>query len=200
MDRLANAADAGGEVPAGALPEHGQEPSRASWAERTETGTEGQCEPIGDRLLPEYLSFQADIQGDLEGRSHLEQNLLDPMAWIVTAPHPLLTAAQVNTQVEFDRTFRTIVREHGYRGKRVLYVSGLHIDISPQAGQRFPLTKFVPWAAFVQQPDGSHETWSRSNCWRDCGNSPARIPIRSTWKMPSAGWARPTEIKITLAG
>jgi hypothetical protein len=40
----------------------------------------------------------------------------------------------------------------------VLYVSGLNIDISPDLGQRFPLTKFVPWAAFVQQPDGSHAT------------------------------------------
>ncbi len=119
---------------------------------------EGQREAIGQRLLPEYFRFKRDIQGDLEGRSHLEQNLFDPMAWIVTSPHPLLTAAQVNTQVEFDRTFRTIVREHGYQGKRVMYISGLHIDISPQPDQRFPLTKFVPWAAFVQQPDGSHYT------------------------------------------
>ncbi len=119
---------------------------------------DGQREPIGDRLLPEFFRFKRDIQGDLEGRSHLEQNLFDPMAWIVTSPYPLLTAAQVNTQVEFDRTFRTIVREHGYRGKRVVYISGLHIDISPQAGQRFPLTKFVPWAAFVQQPDSSYQT------------------------------------------
>jgi len=116
---------------------------------------------LGDRLLPEYFRFKRDIQGDLEGRSHLEQNLFDPMAWIVTASHPLLTAAQVNTQVEFDRTFRTIVREHGYQGKRVLYVSGLNIDISPQPGQRFPLTKFVPWAAFVQQPEGSQDTWEQ---------------------------------------
>ena len=120
--------------------------------------TEGRREPISDRLLPEYFRFKRDIQGDLEGRGHLEKNLFEPMAWIVTALHPLLTAAQVNTQVEFDRTFRTIVREHGYQGKRVLYVSGLNIDISPQPGQRFPLTKFVPWAAFVQQPDGSHYT------------------------------------------
>ncbi|TVR63158.1 MAG: hypothetical protein EA420_08065 [Candidatus Competibacteraceae bacterium] len=118
----------------------------------------GRREPIGERLLPEYFRFKRDIQGDLEGRSHLEQNLFEPMAWIVTAPHPLLTAAQVNTQVEFDRTFRTIVREHSYQGKRVLYVSGLNIDISPDLGQRFPLTKFVPWAAFVRQADGSHTT------------------------------------------
>lgn len=137
-----------------AAPELRRQMEQAGWME-------GRREPIGDRLLPEYFRFKRDIQGDLEGRSHLEQNLLEPMAWIVTAPHPLLTAAQVNTQVEFDRTFRTIVREHGYQGKRVLYVSGLHIDISPKAGQRFPLTKFVPWAAFVQQPDGSHETWEQ---------------------------------------
>lgn len=132
-------------------------PELRQWMEE-ESWSDGRSEPIGQRLLPEFFRFKRDIQGDLEGRSHLEQNLLDPMAWIVTSPHPLLTAAQVNTQVEFDRTFRTIVREHGYQGKRVLYISGLNIDISPQAGQRFPLTKFVPWAAFIQQPDGSHDT------------------------------------------
>jgi hypothetical protein len=119
---------------------------------------DGRREPIDGWLLPEFFRFKRDIQGDLEGRSHLEQNLFDPMAWIVTSPHPLLTAAQVNTQVEFDRTFRTIVREHAYRGKWVFYISGLNIDISPQVGQRFPVTKFVPWAAFVQQPDGSYYT------------------------------------------
>jgi len=69
-----------------------------------------------------------------------------------------LTAAQVNTQAEFDRAFRTIVKEHGYQGKKVVYIAGLHIDISPQPGQLFPLTKFVPWAAYIQDSDGSHQT------------------------------------------
>ena len=93
-----------------------------------------------------------------------------------TAPHPLLTAAQVNTQVEFDRTFRTIVREHGYQGKRVLYISGLHIDISPQPGQRFPLTKFVPWAAFVQQPDGHHYTLEQTELFAQLRAQPIENP------------------------
>lgn len=137
---------------------------------------DGRNEPIGERLLPEFFRFKRDVQGDLEGRSHLEQNLLDPMAWIVTSPHPLLTAAQVNTQVEFDRTFRTIVREHGYQGKRVVYVAGLNIDISPQPGQRFPLTKFVPWAAFVQQPDGSHRTLEQSELWVRLREQPSDNP------------------------
>ena len=80
------------------------------------------------------------------------------MPQIVTAKWPALTAAQINTQIEFDRTFRTIVKEHGYRGKKVLFIAGLHIDISPDIGQLFPLTKFVPWAAYVQDRDGYYYT------------------------------------------
>lgn len=152
-----------------AAPELRRSMEQAGWEE-------GQREPIARRLLPEYFRFKRDIQGDLEGRSHLEQNLFQPMAWIVTSTHPLLTAAQVNTQVEFDRTFRTIVREHGYQGKRVMYISGLHIDISPQPDQRFPLTKFVPWAAFVQQPDGSHYTLEQVELFAQLRAQPSENP------------------------
>jgi hypothetical protein len=91
----------------------------------------------------------------LEIHGYLEQNLLPAMAFIVTSKAPLLTAAQVNTQVEFDRTYRTLVKANGYRGKQIVFISGLHIDISPREGQLFPLTKFVPWAAFVQKQDGT---------------------------------------------
>jgi hypothetical protein len=37
-----------------------------------------------------------------------------------------------------------------------LFISGLNIDISPRAGLPFPLTKFVPWAAYVRLRDGRH--------------------------------------------
>jgi hypothetical protein len=40
----------------------------------------------------------------------------------------------------------------------VLFIAGLHIDISPDIGQLFPLTKFVPWAAYVQDRDGYYYT------------------------------------------
>ena len=72
------------------------------------------------------------------------------------SPSPLLAAAKVNTQVEFDRTYNSILREKNYRNKRILFIAGLNIDISPDAGQMFPLTKFVPWAAYIQDPDGRH--------------------------------------------
>lgn len=78
------------------------------------------------------------------------------MPWILASKSPLLTAAKVNTQVEFDRTYRSILRDKSYRNKQVLFIAGLNIDISPDSGQLFPLTKFVPWAAYVQLADGEH--------------------------------------------
>jgi hypothetical protein len=113
---------------------------------------------IGNYLVPELFRFKRDIGGDIEGRSHLEQNLLNPMPWIVTSPSPLLVAAQVNTQAEFDRAFRSIVKEKRYRDRRMVFVSCLNIDISPREGQIFPLTKCVPWAAYIQDGKGNHYT------------------------------------------
>jgi hypothetical protein len=80
------------------------------------------------------------------------------MPWIVTSAEPLLVAAQVNTQAEFDRAFRTIVREKAYQGNKVLFISCINIDISPREGQLFPLTKCVPWAAYIQDGAGGSRT------------------------------------------
>ena len=115
-------------------------------------------QPIGTRLAADMLYFRRDIAPMAEGVHHLEHNLIRYMPQIVTSASPTLTAAEINTQVEFDRTFRTIVKEHAYKGKKVLFIAGLNIDISPQPGQRFPLTKYVPWAAYVQDRDGYYFT------------------------------------------
>lgn len=110
---------------------------------------------IGRELRPEYFFFKKQVSTDVESHQHLENNLVNVMPWVVTSETPLLAAAKINTQMEFDRTFRTIAKEKGYKGKRVIYIAGLNIDISPQQGHIFPLTKFVPWAAFVQEKDGT---------------------------------------------
>ena len=115
-----------------------------------------QKKAIGVLLKPELFRYKHEITGDIEGQSHIEKNIFNVMPWIVTSPAPLLVAAQINTQAEFDRTFRTILKEKNYHSKKVLYISGIHIDISPKAGQIFPLTKFLPWAAYIQNEDGSH--------------------------------------------
>jgi|PlaIllAssembly_1097288.scaffolds.fasta_scaffold31090_2 hypothetical protein len=117
--------------------------------------------PIGERLTPDLFYFRRKIQSDEEGRGHLELNLIRFMPQIVTAPAPALTAAKINTQIEFDRAYRTLVQEPAYRAKRLLFVAGLNVDVSPTPGRIFPLTKFIPWAAYWQRPDGHGETWEQ---------------------------------------
>jgi hypothetical protein len=128
----------------------------------TELWDSGDETAIGDCLIPELFRFKRDIGDDPESHNHLEHNLLNPMPWIVTSSAPLLVAAQVNTQAEFDRAFRSIVKEKSYRGKRMVFVSCLNIDISPRAGQTFPLTKCVPWAAHIQDGKGNHHTMEQA--------------------------------------
>lgn len=120
---------------------------------------QGSSMEIGEHLKPEFFSFKK--QSD----DHLENNLINAMPYIVTSKWPALKAAQVNTQVEFDSAFRSVVQEPEYQSRRLLFISGLNIDISPQQGQLFPLTKFIPWAAYYQTPDGKHETWEQAELY-----------------------------------
>jgi len=115
---------------------------------------EDKREPVGEKLTANLFYFQKSISEALEGRDQLERNLSHSMHRIVTSMFPALAAAQVNTQVEFDRAYRTIVSEDSYKGKNLAFIAGINIDISPQQGQLFPLTKFVPWAAHIQTRDG----------------------------------------------
>ncbi len=125
----------------------------------------GSGEAIGHRLHPDLFSYKRNISHHHEGRDHLEKNLIDVMPDVVTSQWPALTAAQANTQVEFDRAFRTIVQEPSYKNKKILFLSGLNVEISPQEGQLFPLTKFIPWAAYVQDECGNHQTWEQAELY-----------------------------------
>jgi len=125
----------------------------------------GHGEPIGNRLHPDLFFFKRNISHHHEGRDHLEKNLIDVMPYVVTSQWPALTAAQANTQVEFDRAFRTVLQEPAYRNKKILFISGLNVDISPEEGQVFPLTKFIPWAAYVQDEYGNHQTWEQAELY-----------------------------------
>ena len=109
---------------------------------------------IGKHLAAEDFYFRRE-GGNPEDQ--LENNLLAPMPWILTSVHPLLAAACANTMSEFDRTYRSLVQAPAMNGRNLLFVSGLNIDISPSHGEEFPLTKFVPWAAYLQRADGSRE-------------------------------------------
>jgi len=119
-----------------------------------ESWSKGRRIAIADKLVPELFSFKRTISHDVEGHSYLENNLIQAMPWILCSEHPALVAAKVNTQMEFDRAYRSILREPEYQGRNLLFISGIHIDISPRRNQVFPLTKFIPWAAYHQTAAG----------------------------------------------
>ena len=153
---------------------------------------------IGRYLGPELFSFRHNIAGEFEGRGHLEQHLINPMPWIVTSAEPMLVAAQVNTQAEFDRTFRTIVREREYQSKRVLFISCINIDISPREGQLFPLTKCVPWAAYIQGVDGEHRTLEQAEIIAQLEQQSTENPDQIDLEDAIREMAKAKEIRIEL--
>jgi hypothetical protein len=111
-------------------------------------------EVIGSRLTADLFFFRRVPAEGPEGHDVLEAALGPAMPALVTSPHPPLDAARFHIQVEFDRTYRSIRREPAYRDKNLLFISGLNIDISPRGNLPFPLTKFVPWAAYARLRDG----------------------------------------------
>ena len=117
---------------------------------------------IGKNLGPEMFIYHRHVSDDIEGYDHLENNLINAMPWVITSDSPLLVAAQVNTQAEFDRAYRSIVKEPEYQEKKLLFISCLNIDISPREGQIFPLTKCIPWAAYIQDGEGNARTYEQS--------------------------------------
>lgn len=132
---------------------------------------------IGDALLPEYFSFNTDLSDRAEdGTRQLERNLRGAMPWIVTSAAPMLTAAQANTQAEFDRGFRSVSQDPAYKGKNLLYISGLHVDVSPEPGQEFILTKFIPWAAYVQLANGERYVLEQEQLYQKLASTNSENP------------------------
>lgn len=113
-----------------------------------------QPEPIGARLTADLFAFRRPPSQDPEEHDLLEVALAPAMPALVTSAHPALDAARFITQVEFDRTYRSILREPAYRNKNLLFISGINVDVSPRQGFAFPLTKFVPWAAYGSLRNG----------------------------------------------
>jgi hypothetical protein len=112
--------------------------------------------PIAEGLTADLFIFNHTFASNSD-EILLEAALLPIMPALVTSPYPALDAARYTTQVEFDRTFRSMQNEPAYNGKNLLFIAGLNIDVSPAIGAPFPLTKFVPWAAYLQCRDGRKE-------------------------------------------
>lgn len=133
-----------------------------------------------ERLPAEWFYYKRNLADVVEGQQHLDHNLFSVMQHIVTAPAPLLTAAHVNTMVEFDRAFRTIVKNNAYHAQKVIMVSGINIDISPTNDSdrkfAFPLTKFLPWAAYYKDEHGNGEIWEQAELFERLVAQPIENP------------------------
>lgn len=156
--------------------------------------------PIGERLTPDLFYFRRRIESEEEGRGHLERNLAAHMPEIVTAPSPPLTAATINTQVEFDRTYRTLVQTPAYQGKRVLFVSGLNVDVSPTEGHIFPLTEFIPWAAYWKDVDGQAATWEQDDLLARLNSEPTVNPDQVDLEAAIREMEDADEVRLKLPG
>lgn len=77
-------------------------------------------EIIGRHLFADLFRFRRDTDKILDASGNINRNLIAAMPDILSSRYPALAAARFNTQIEFDRTFRKIVKESSYR------VSGLH--------------------------------------------------------------------------
>lgn len=115
--------------------------------------------PIGSFLREDFFHFSGPANP-----GQLEANLLPHMPTIVCSPMPMLVAAIFNTQREFDRTYRSIIRADCYQGRDLFFISGLNIDISPSEGnRRLPILNFIPWAALLLRKDGTHTIFEQED-------------------------------------
>ncbi|MBU0943666.1 MAG: hypothetical protein KJ804_07415 [Proteobacteria bacterium] len=113
---------------------------------------------IGELLTADLFYFKEKFH-ETDDSLALERSLIEFMPDIVSAKYPPLRAAQANVQLEFSRVVQSIRRGEEYRGRSLLYITGLNIDISEYEG--FPTTNyFVPWAAHVQLKDGTPEEYT----------------------------------------
>jgi len=127
-----------------------------------------------------------------------EANLFDAMPYIVTAHWPALVAAQINTQVEFDVAFRTIVKSDEYHGHHLVFIAGLNIDVSPKEGQLFPLTKFVPWAAYIQEPDGKGYVLEQAELVQRLRQQSSENPAQTDLEAAIQAMRQEQEVKLRL--
>jgi len=79
---------------------------------------------IGARLSPELFSFRRPQAADIEGHDILETALMPAMPTLVTSANPALDAARFVTQVEFDRCYRSILRETASQQEPAVHLRG----------------------------------------------------------------------------
>jgi len=153
---------------------------------------------IGPRLAPEDFYFHREFGSPDVSKDQLERNILTPMPWILASKQPLLTAARANTLAEFDHCYRSLAQSPHMRGKNLLFLAGLNIDISPYPGEHFPLTKFMPWAAYLQREDGNREMLEQDELIERLAAQSDDNPNQLALDQTIASMVRHREVRVRL--
>lgn len=157
-------------------------------------------QPIGANLTQDHFDFRRGEPQAQEGDDQLERNLAAMMPAICTSANPTLDAARYNTQVEFDRTYRSIQRSPHYAGRNLLFIAGLNIDISPSEEMVFPLTKFVPWAAYICRSGGESYLLEQDRLVARLREQPDKNPRQISFDDAIAAMSMADEIKLPPVG
>jgi hypothetical protein len=154
--------------------------------------------PIGNRLAPELFFYRRASAAGPQGHDLLEAGLAPVMPALMASPYPALDAARFTTQVEFDRTYRSLQRDPAYRGKNLLFVSGLNIDVSPRPGLPFPLTKFVPWPPISGCATRTAISRNSRSCSMRSANNPPNNPHQMSFDAAIRAMAHAEEVRLPV--
>jgi len=151
----------------------------------------------GQNLFTDLFCFRRDTKNIADASSN--SKLIAAMPVILSSSrYPARAAAQVNAQIGFDRTFRPIVKESAYRGKRAAFISGINVDVSPREGQICPLTKYVPWAAYIQDESGTGYTLEQDQLFHSLMTQSVDNPHKIDLTAAIEGMKREAEIQLQV--
>ena len=157
----------------GAKPE-GKEKEALGWAADENAGR-----AIGGFLRADAFEFRKKQLDRNEPNYFLERHLLANIQEIVTSAAPFLTAALAASQLEFERTVATLVGNPLYKGKNLMYVAGVNIDVSPSKVEKNILgdTMFLPVASLLIDSAGKRYTMQAKPLTAALERQPVENPI-----------------------
>ncbi len=83
-------------------------------------------------------------------------------------------------------------------GRNLLFLAGVNIDISPSPGEHFPLTKFAPWAAYLQRADGTREILEQDELLERLGGASNKNPAQIDLEKAIEAMANKREVEVHL--
>eukprot|EP00283_Hemiselmis_rufescens_P008052 CAMPEP_0173421632 /NCGR_PEP_ID=MMETSP1357-20121228/2673_1 /TAXON_ID=77926 /ORGANISM="Hemiselmis rufescens, Strain PCC563" /LENGTH=519 /DNA_ID=CAMNT_0014384573 /DNA_START=27 /DNA_END=1586 /DNA_ORIENTATION=+ len=165
---------------------------------------EAESAPIGGYLSSEMFGFRREQVDRGEPNYYLERHVLANIQEILTSAAPMLTAALAISQLEFERTARTLIASPAYKGKKVFFCAGVNVDISPAEGSKDLLddllgdTMFLPVSSLYIDEKGkpySMQAMALAKALsRQSTKNAAAVDLEEAMRLTGA--AKPTKLQV----